>query len=443
VIVYTNKITPRLQYITDFIGKEIIGEPFKLTSDNFYFNDYTGPKINYSDTKINNVEHPVSFGKELKIINCSLLFEDSIKEQNISCFEVNGFKAFFKTEGDYPFDIFAATFYLLSRYEEYLPHKKDMYGRYAHENSLAFKEGFLNLPLINIWLEDFKKALKEKFPTLNFQPSTFNFQPTYDIDEAFAFKNKELLKIAGGLARSFVNGQWSIVNERLKVLRGKANDPYYAFEWMDKLHEKNNLKPLYFFHVAIEKGKYDKNIPPSHPAMQQLIKQHAEKYPIGIHPSWTSGDDESLLEREIKMLESTTGKKITVSRQHYIRFTLPQTFRRLIAAGITDDHSMGYGSINGFRASVASSFYWYDLEKEQQTNLLVHPFCFMEANSFFEQKYLPQRAYEEMMHYYSAVKDVNGTLITIWHNNFLGTYPLFSGWRDVYEEFVRQVSEKS
>jgi hypothetical protein len=442
VIVYTNKITPRLQYITDFIGKEIIGKPLQLTSDSFYFNDYTGPKINYSNTGIN-TERKGSFGEELRINNCSLLSEDLIKEQNVSCFEVNGFKAFFKTEGDYPFDIFAAAFYLLSRYEEYLPHQKDMYGRYAHENSRAFKEGFLNIPLVNIWIEDFKKALKKKFPIFNFQLSTFNFQPTYDIDEAFAFKNKELSKLAGGLARSFVKGEWSIVNERLKVLRGKTNDPYNAFEWMDKLHEKNNLKPLYFFHVGIGKGEYDKNTPPSNPDMQQLIKKHAEKYSIGIHPSWASGDDESLLEKEIKMLESATGKKITSSRQHYIRFTLPHTFRRLIAAGITDDYSLGYGSINGFRASVASSFYWYDLEKEQQTNLLLHPFCFMEANSFFEQKYLPQRAYEEMMHYYNAVKAVNGTLITIWHNNFLGTYPLFSGWRDVYEEFVRQVSDES
>ena len=41
-----------------------------------------------------------------------------------------------------------------------------MYGRYAHENSLAFKEGFLNQPLINLWLKDFKDALKKKFPKL-------------------------------------------------------------------------------------------------------------------------------------------------------------------------------------------------------------------------------------------------------------------------------------
>jgi hypothetical protein len=435
VIVFTNKITPRLQYIADFIGKQITGKAFQLTSDQLYFKDHTGPKINYSNKRISD--------NELLIINYSLLFEDSFKEQNTHCFEVNGFKAFFKTEGDHPFDIFAAIFYLLSRYEEYLPHQKDMYGRYAHENSLAFREGFLNIPLVNVWIEDFKNILKKKFPPLTIDHSPFTFQPTYDIDEAYAFKNKDAIKTLGGFAKSIVNGQWSMVKERIKVLQNKKKDPYDAYERMDKLHEKNNLKPLYFFHVAVEKGKYDKNIFPSHPAMQQLIKQHAEKYPVGIHPSWASGDNENLLRKEIDMLESVSGKKITSSRQHYIRFTLPHTFRRLIGENITDDYSMGYGSINGFRASVTSPFYWYDLEKEQQTNLLLHPFCFMEANSFFEQKYLPQRAYEEMMHYYNAVRSVNGTLITIWHNNFLGTYPLFRGWRDVYEEFVQTVRRKT
>ena len=434
MIVYANKITPRLRYVTDFIGKEVIGKPFQLTSDKEFYKEYAGHKINYSNSTISN--------EELIINNYSLLFEDSIKEQTISCFEVKAFKAFFKTAGDYPFDIFAAAFYLLSRYEEYLPHQKDLYDRYAYENSLACKEGFLHLPLINIWLEDFKKVLKNKYPTFNIQPSTFNFQPTYDIDEAYAFREKNVFKTIGGLARSIMNGEWSMVKGRINVLSGKENDPYDSYYWMDMLHDRYNLKPLYFFHAGIKKGKYDKNIPPSAPAMQQLIKQHAEKYTIGIHPSWKSGDDESLLEKEIGLLESAIGKKITASRQHYIRFTLPTTFRRLINVGITDDYSMGYGSINGFRASVASSFYWYDLENEKQTNILLHPFCYMDANSFFEQKYRPQRAFEEMMHYYNAARTFNGTLITIWHNNFFGTHPAFGGWKEVYTEFVEAMSNK-
>lgn len=428
MIVYVNRITPRLQYVTDFLGKQITGEPFQLTTDNFYFNDYNGPKINYGYDAVSN--------DEFLVVNYPLLFEDSIKRQNISCFTINDFKAFFKSDGDYPFDIFSAVFYLLSRYEEYLPNEKDEYGRYAYENSLAYKEGFLHIPLVNTWIEDFRKALKKRFPSLNLQPSTFNFQPTYDIDEAFAYKNKSLGKTIGGLAKSVLIGQWSRVSERIRVLKDKQEDPYDAYTWMNKLHAQYNMAPVYFFHVAEKKGRYDKNIAPSHPAMQQLIKQHAEKYLIGIHPSWASGDEKGLLGEEIKTLESITEKKITASRQHYIRFTLPHTFRRLINAGITDDYSMGYGSINGFRASVTSPFYWYDLKKEEQTKLLLHPFCFMEANSFFEQKYLPQRAYEEMMHYYNVVKAVNGTLITIWHNNFLGSYRSFEGWKEIYEEFI-------
>jgi len=430
VIVFTNTITPRLQYITDFIGYEMFDKPFELTTDIEFFTNYAGPKINYSQTKINN--------EELIINNCGLLLEDSIKSQAISCFEINSFKAFYRTAGDYPFDIFAASFYLLSRYEEYLPHAKDMYGRYAHENSLAFKEGFLNLPLINIWLEDFKNVIKEKFPVLAIHHSQFTFSPTYDIDEAYAYKDKGLLRTIGGMAKHLANGNWQSASERWKVLTGKEKDPYDSYSLLNELHDKYNLKPIYFFLVADENGKYDKNILPSRPAMKQLIKQHAQKYSIGIHPSWRSGDEENLMTQELKFLETIAGKKITSSRQHYIRFTLPETFRKLIMAGITDDYSMGYGSINGFRASVASSFYWYDLEKEQQTDLLLHPFCFMEANSFYEQKYSVQQAADELLHYYNIVKSVNGKLVTIWHNSFLGTDKRFAGWKEMYVEFIKQ-----
>jgi hypothetical protein len=103
---------------------------------------------------------------------------------------------------------------------------------------------------------------------------------------------------------------------------------------------------------------------------------------------------------------------------------------------------MGYGSINGFRASIASSFYWYDLEREERTSLLIHPFCFMDANSFFEQKYSPQQALEELMQYYNTIKNVDGTMITIWHNNILGSMPEFNGWKEVYEAFIQTVCSK-
>jgi hypothetical protein len=225
------------------------------------------------------------------------------------------------------------------------------------------------------------------------------------------------------------------------VLDNKEADPYDSFGWIDDLHRPYQLKPYYFFLVASKTKKYDRNILPSETALQTLIRQHVEKYSIGIHPSWQSGDNPSLIRKEIETIEQIARIKITSSRQHYIRFTLPGTFMQLLEAGIKEDFSMGYGSINGFRASIASPFYWYDLEKEEQTHLLLYPFCYMEANSFFEQKQTPLQAFEEMLYYYNIVKSANGTLITIWHNTFLGTDEFYKGWREIYHKFFIQVMD--
>ncbi len=422
VLIYSHTTSPRLQYTCNFIFKELLGINFSITVDSEEFNNYKGAKINYSNSKI--------LDSDFNIQNHSFLFENTIKEQDVSCFQVNKYKAFFSTpDSDWPFDIFAAVFYLISRYEEYLPHTKDIYGRYSHENSLAFKEGFLQLPLVNIWVKDFAAALKKKFPDLNVAFPAFNFVPTYDIDIAYAYKYKGFVRNIGSFLKS-------PSTERIKVLARLQKDPFDTYDWLNLLHQKNNLQPLYFFLVAEKNGRYDKHILPHKNAMWQLVRQHAKKYTLGIHPSWQSGDVLSLLKKEKAYLEEMSEKTIVHSRQHYIRFNLPEGYKKLINTGITEEYSMGYGSINGFRASVASVFYWYDLSKEEQTDLRIHPFCFMDANSFYEQHYSAAQAYDEMLHYYKVCKDVNGTLTTIWHNNFLGGAKEFNGWKEIYEKFI-------
>jgi hypothetical protein len=435
ILIYSHTTSPRLQYSCNFILKELLGIDFAITIDSEEFKNYEGVKINYSNQKFQ--------FSTFTITPHSLLFETEIKAQQINCFENKGYKAFFKiADADFSFDVFAAVFYLLSRYEEYLPHTKDIYGRYAHENSLAFKEGFLQLPLINIWVRDFALEMKKKYSILNVQYSMFNFLPTYDIDIAFSYKHKGLLRNIGGFLKA-------PSLQRIKVLMGLQKDPFDSYSWLNDLHQQNKLNPIYFFLVAEKNSQYDKNILPHKDAMWQLIKLHAKKYLAGIHPSWQSGDKPQLLKEEINWLSEVVNDEIPksehriiyLSRQHYIRFNLPEGYQKLIEAGITNDYSMGYGSINGFRASVASSFFWYDLQNEQQTDLRIHPFCFMDANSFYEQQFSAAQAYEEMIHYYKICKQVNGTLITIWHNNFLGTAKEFEGWREVYEEFIKSTSE--
>ncbi|MFT3909973.1 MAG: polysaccharide deacetylase family protein [Ferruginibacter sp.] len=425
ILIYTHTSTKRLQYICRFIFKEQLGIAYSLTVDAESFKEHTGDKINYSDK---------NFDSAFTIRNYSLLFENDIKEQQINCFKLNkDNKAFFKTSGgDYPFDIFAASFYLLSRYEEYLPHQKDMYNRYAHENSLAFKEGFLNIPLINIWLHDFLQKLKAVFPTMHYQLPAFKFLPTYDIDIAWSYKHKGFFRNIGGFIKK-------PTVERLSVLAGIKKDPFNCYDYLNELHKQYNLEPIYFFLVATSKSAYDKNISPFANAMWSLIRQHGKKYDIGLHPSWKSNDNAALLKKERTIIEDAGHARVVKSRQHYIKFTLPDTMNKLVEAGIEHDYSMGYGSINGFRASVASSFHWYDLKKDMISKLIMHPFCFMDANSYYEEKKNADEAYNEMIHYYQQCQKANGSLITIFHNNFLGTDKQFTKWKEMYTQFISQI----
>lgn len=424
LLVYSDITSSRLQYTCDFIFKEQFGIDYKITIDSESFRNHAGAKINYSNSRMEDV---------YTIQSQSLLFEHDIKEQTINCVDLNNYKAFFKTsDSDFPFDIFAAIFYLLSRYEEYLPHEKDMYGRFAHENSIAFKEGFLNKPVINIWLTDFSSSLKKFFPALTFKTKTFNFLPTYDIDIAYSFKHKGFIRNLGGFIKS-------PSLERLAVLAGLKKDPFDSFDFMDKLHTEFNLNPVYFFLVATSGSLYDKNISPYSNAMWQLIKRHAKKYRSGLHPSWRSNNNFSILLKEKKILETAGKMEVNISRQHYIKMSMPQTYQELIKAGIEADYTMGYGSINGFRASVASTFYWYDLTTEKTTSLQLYPFCYMDANSFYEQNLDAGQALEELQYYLNECKKVNGFFISIFHNNFLGTDKQFTGWKEMYTKFISQV----
>ena len=428
LLLFATNNSPRLSYISHFIFKELMGLECIITQSPEFFENYDGPKINYSFL--------IFSGQQFTVLPVQLLFETTIYNQKIDCYKANNHIAFFKIDNvDFSFDIFAASFYLLSRYEEYLPHKKDIYGRFAHENSLAFKEGFLQLPLINIWVTDLKIALKNKFSSLQITEPKFTFLPTYDIDIAFSYRHKGFVRNLGGFLKN-------PSLQRLSVLCRVNKDPFDVYDQLDDLHKRYQLQPVYFFLLAAKNSVYDKNISPTNYAMVNLIKTHAKKYIIGIHPSWQSGDNISLLKKETNDLEKITEKHVNISRQHYIRFNLPEGYNHLLENNISHDYSMGYGSINGFRASVASSFFWYDLSTEQQTTLRIHPFCYMEANSFYEQHLTPAEAFNELMGYYNICKDVNGTLITIWHNHLLGSDKMYTGWAEMYEKFLEKIGKE-
>ncbi len=70
----------------------------------------------------------------------------------------------------------------MSRYEEYLDFKPDKYGRFPASLSVAFKNGFLGRPVIDLWAKEFAKSFIKKFPSLVFRRNEYNSMLTIDTD---------------------------------------------------------------------------------------------------------------------------------------------------------------------------------------------------------------------------------------------------------------------
>jgi hypothetical protein len=418
--------------VLKWVFTEQLNISFQLTDDLEEWKRYGGPKINYDKGEPGQ--------NSLQIIPHTLLKEETVHTQDLS---INRWKhstiLFYNQPGAaIPFDIFSAVFYLISRYEEYLPHELDKHGRFKHEQSVAAQFSFLQQPVVDEWLMHFGEILAQK-TGIKIKEKIFRFQPTYDVDIAWKYLHKGTNRLWGGYFKDILRLNWKSILERRSVLSGKQKDPYDCFAWLDEVHQQHKLQPLFFLLLGTL-SDYDKNADPTSPAMQKLMQDLSAQYTLGIHPSYSSHESINVLKKEINILAGVTHKTITKSRQHYIKFTLPKTYENLIAAGIRDDYSMGYASCNGFRAGTSHSFPWYHLLAEQETVLRVHPFAFMDATSRFYNKQNTGEAWQEWERLWYAVKKVNGTFISIWHNHMLGNHRESKDWRELYLKTLKQAT---
>ncbi len=429
ILVYSHKRTPRVTYAFRQVFQQLLGIPVGFTTEVDKFVEYEGPKLNYS---------PRSLGKELHFRSSNLLFETGINEWELKVGEHNGLVTLFQVPepSALPFDPFAAGFYLLTRFEEYLPHIRDKHERFSAESSIAYRGGFLRRPVVDEWALAVRDLLSEVFPDIEWPERRFQFVNTIDVDNAYAYRGKGLMRTLGGLARSAAERNGSALLERLMVLTGLRPDPYDTFAYLKSIQKKYALETIYFFLLA-DYGLNDKNVPYTNARFRSLIRDIADYAKVGIHPSYGSNRKKSLLGAEVGRLEGIIHREITRSRQHFLKLTIPGTYRDLIDLDITDDYTMGYASEIGFRAGTCSTYYFYDLDLELMTPLRIHPFTVMEGTLKFYKGMNASNALEATLPILHTVKEVRGTFILLWHSESACQNRLWRGWRHFYEGLIK------
>ena len=409
LLIYSLKTTQRITYIFKHICFRILGIEVNFTNVIEDFIAYSGPKLSYGKKEL---------GNELFIQSTELLMQDGFESIDITVKDWGDTKCFFAVGKNsvLPFDIFAASFYLLSRYEEYLPQVKDEKGRFLASESIAFKAGFLQDPVVDIWAYKFKDLLLQTFPDIKYSARKPSIHTIINASQPLLYKNKGLLRILIGFFNDLFSFNLKSIFDRSSVLFGFRKDPFNTFNWIINSVKKSKSSLTVFFLLGASKI-FEESLNSQKESFKLLIKNVSDYQEIGLIFSDEALNSLAVLNEEKEKIEAITNRTLRRSMNNEYLVSLPHNYRNLIELEIATDFTMVYENVIGFRASTCSPFLFYDLDYEIVTPLKIHPISLTTKGLNKTSTSKKTETIQKMM---ESVKKVNGTFSMIFDNyNFM------------------------
>lgn len=340
-------------------------------------------------------------------------------------------------------DIFASSFFMLTRWEELVNNKKrDKHNRFPAINSLAFKNNFLNRPVVNEYLEMLWNMLEYLKINQVRKKNRFRFILTHDVDIINFWGNlKSTFKLFAGdlFRRKNLLLFWKHLLNFIKVKIGVEKDPYNTFDYIMDLSESVDIKSRFYF-MSGGLTKYDNHYNINSPQVIEIIRNIKERdHIIGFHPSYSSYNNAIQWRKEKKRLDRIINNSVTEGRQHYLRFEVPETWEIWDKNGMKVDYSMGYADKEGFRCGTCYEFSVFNVKTRERLKLKESPLIVMESSFLNYQNITPEIMEVKVKELIDIVKKYSGNFVFLWHNssfNHFKTHP----YKSVYENIIKYVS---
>lgn len=341
--------------------------------------------------------------------------------------------------GDLPHDLFAGFFYRSTlAWEATMP--RDAHGRPAHGALMDAMAGTHLRPLVEEWALDLAARWRAQDPRVPLPRRAYRQVATMDVDNGFMYLGREPWRTIGSALRDLLRGRPGLLAERLAVLSGRRADPYDVYALLRELTERSGVDRRIINFLVAPRGPHDHAVGLASATMRERIGSIATWAETGIHPSYRSSEVLTLIAEEKEALERVLGRPVEVSRQHFLRFHPPSTQRALLAAGIREEHSVGFADGIGFRAATCTPYRWYDLERETPTGLLVVPFQLMDSAMAYRMGLSPAEAITQACALVDVVRSTGGVLSCVWHERFLSDHGAERGWRRVVASIIEHAS---
>jgi len=434
ILIYAERDSRRLQYSVEVLFRHILGYDYNLTFHRDEVLNCEGPLVVYG-------VDPMSFEKGISIRAVDLLYHRGVSPMDQDPALWGDLPVFFRTHRiyDVPFDLFAAAFYLLSRYEEYLPHATDAHGRPDPAATLRGQRDWLDIALVDRYALRLAALIQQRWPDYPQPVRPYRFVPTIDIDQMYAYRHKPPLRQFLGAMRDLSAGRLAEVGQRTRVCFFKHADPFDTYALMEHWHQAAGVRPLFFIQMG-DYGGYDQAHPPTSRAFIECVLHLQGEGMVGLHPSYRSRGDVNILIKEKQTLEAQLGTAITRSRQHFLCLKLPDTLIQLHEVGIHDEYSFGYAGATGFRSGTATPHPFYDPLGDRVLPITLHPTCVMDVTLMQYLRLSPTEAVERVRKLVKEVRDVGGQMLTLWHNSSLSGHGAWQGWEGVYPAVLKEAA---
>lgn len=341
-------------------------------------------------------------------------------------------------------DIIASSFFMLTRWEEYVHKDKDRHNRFEENMALSVKHNFIERPIVNEYASLLSYLLSDKEHEIG-DKRTYRIFNTCDVDVPRLWNPYSgifIKKILGSLfKRRDINEFWFYLSHYRYRFFQRKNDPYYTFDYLMDVSDKFDIKSYFFFLVGGE-TRHDRHCDFDSPYISELINSIKErKHNIGFHPSYNTFSNGPLFNKELKYLENRVGNTINYGRQHILRFDVPTTWNIWNDAGMKWDSTLCYPSFAGFRCGICQEYTVFDFIKRKALNLKEIPLTAMEVSLVARQQLEPDEVLAKIKQLSDVVKKYNGDFVLLWHNSSFNI-PIWRKYNHVYEKAIEILVQK-
>lgn len=420
LLVELDRPGPRERYIVAHVLERMLGWPIRFAVDEQEFRGHKGPRLRYGA--------PVD-DTALTIVP-ALDLADIRPGMKVPAPQLrNGTPMLFPTPDGH--DPFAAAFLLLSLADEMADQTRDPHGRVKTDELYVVRHGLSQQPWVDVWAMDLARELRGRFPELPAPARRSRHVVTVDVDNGFRFIGHPWYRHLAAGTRDLALGRWTLAWERAVVLLGGRKDPFDRYDELGDILRNGQADRVIAFVLMRGQGDNDHACSHGDPRFQARVMAMHRTIEVGLHPSYASSVDRAIAVEDRSRLEGITQVPITLSRQHFLRWELPDTLRELEAAGFREDHTLGFSDRVGFRAGTCTPFPYYDLDHDRVTELMLWPFMTMDSALHDRMGLAPGVAQHHIDAMIDAVRAVQGTFVSVWHDRFLSDHGPWKGWREV------------